>query len=144
MTTTSLNRHQRIWISFRSVPAWVQIWVALILIPVNAAGFFLMDWWSGQMVAWAALFVVATNMPIMYLEGGMSRLMSIPHLIAWIPLELGLIMRLMGEVGAAAPSQPEMLFIVLVLAVNGISLVFDGLDSVRWLRGERDIPGFND
>ena len=30
---------------------------------------------------------------------------------------------------------------LLVLVVNGISLVFDTLDTLRWLRGEREVPG---
>ena len=34
-----------------------------------------------------------------------------------------------------------MYYAILVLVVNAISLVFDLLDSWRWLRGERETPG---
>lgn len=134
-------RLQLIWQSFRSVPLWVQVWVAGILVPANAASFALLHYWSGQAAAWAAVFVVLTNVPIMYIAGGMSRLMSIPHLIAWFPLQMLLVMRLMGEVGPVSLSQGESIFIIVLLIINGISLVFDTLDSWKWLKGEREIPG---
>lgn len=81
------------WHSFGSLPVWVQIWVGAILIPVNAAAFFLLEYRSAQLAAWAALFVVATNLPIMLTECGMSKLMSLPHLLAWGPLLVALIRR---------------------------------------------------
>ena len=135
------SRLALIWHSFRSVPLWVQIWVAGILVPANAAAFLLLDTWSGQMAAWAAGFVVLTNVPIMWLAGGMSRLMSMPHLIAWVPLEAALLLRLTGNAGHAPLAATETVFIVGLLVINGISLVFDSLDSWRWLRGEREVPG---
>ncbi len=33
--------------SFRSLPLWVQLWVGLFLVPVNAAPFLLPDTYSG-------------------------------------------------------------------------------------------------
>jgi hypothetical protein len=129
------------WVSFRSLPLWVQIWVAGILVPANAAPFFLLDFWSARVAAWAAVFVAATNLPIMLREGGMSRLMSIPHLLAWGPLELALVMRMAERAGAGPVSAGEQVFIAVLATVNGVSLAFDALDSWRWLRGERAVPG---
>lgn len=119
----------------------MQVWVGCILIPANVLPFFLLDSWSGRAAALAALFVVATNVPIMWAASGMSRAMSLPHLLAWIPLEVALAMRLSGAVGALPAGQAEIALAVVLLIVNGVSLVFDMLDSWRWLRVERDMPG---
>ncbi|PAV24548.1 hypothetical protein CF392_15685 [Tamilnaduibacter salinus] len=64
--------------------------------------------------------------------------MSLPHLIAWIPLEAYLLVRLTttGYVDATETS-----LAALLLIINGISLVFDTVDSIRWCRGEREVPG---
>lgn len=128
------------WQSFRSLPTWVQIWVGLILAPANAAPFFLLDTWAGQAGAIAALFVVITNGPIMLAYRGMNRALSIPHLIAWIPLEVALLLRAFGLAGAGDPGGAEMALIIVLLIINGISLAFDTLDSWRWLQGERETP----
>lgn len=129
------------WQSFRSLPVWVQVWVGLILVPSNAAAFFLLDYWSGRMAALAALIVVCTNIPIMIIAGGMSKLMSVPHLFAWLPLQLALFLRLTGHAGLSPLSTIEQTFSFALLLVNGVSLVFDSVDSWRWIRGDRVIPG---
>lgn len=134
-------RMQDIWKSYRSLPLWVQIWVALILVPVNAAAFFLLDTWLGVAAAIAAVFVVLTNAPIMWVCRGMSRLMSVPHLFAWIPLQILIPMRLAELVGSGPVSGAEWAFGVILFVINGISLAFDAVDSWRWLRGEREVPG---
>lgn len=131
----------RIWHSYRSLPRWVQVWVGFVLIPVNVLPFLLLDTWSGRAGAAAALLVVATNVPIMWFAGGMSRAMSLPHLLAWVPLEIALALRVSGAAGSLTPSTAEMALAIVLLSINGISLAFDALDSWRWLRGQRDIPG---
>jgi len=128
------------WQSFRSLPAWVQLWVGLILVPANVLPFFLLDTWTGQWAALAALFVLATNGPLMLWYQGMNRALSLPHLVAWIPLEVALILRLVAGAGPQAIATPELALIWVLLIVNGISIVFDVLDSWRWLRGERETP----
>lgn len=133
-----MRKTGEIWRSYRSLPLWVQLWVGLILVPVNAAPFFLLDTWSGRAGAIAAAVVVATNLPIMWIAGGMSKAMSLPHLAAWIPLEIALVWRLSG---AAVSTSAELGLAWTLLIVNGISLGFDLIDSWRWLRGEREIPG---
>ncbi len=134
-------RLTRIWHSYRSLPIWVQVWVGFVLIPVNAWPFFLLDTWSGRAGAVAALFVVATNIPIMWAAAGMSRAMSLPHLLAWIPLEIALALRVSGAVGNLPPATTELALAIVLLLINGMSLVFDAIDSWRWLRGQRDLPG---
>lgn len=135
------SKAARIWHSYRGLPHWVQAWVGFVLIPVNALPFLLLDTWSGRAGAAAALLVVATNLPIMWFAGGMSRAMSLPHLLAWVPLEIALALRLSVGAGSLPPSTAEIALAIVLLSVNGISLAFDALDSWRWLRGQRDVPG---
>lgn len=134
-------RLARILHSFQSLPGWVQVWVGFVLIPVNVLPFFFLGTWSGRAAAMAALFVVVTHVPIMWGASGMSRAMSLPHLLAWMPLEIALTLRLAGAAGGVPPSLAETTLAILLLLVNGISLVFDALDSWRWLQGQRDVPG---
>lgn len=136
-----LDRLLTIWRSYRSLPLWVQVWVGGILVPANAAAFALTNTPSGHWAAWAAAFVVATNVPIMWMEQGMSKLMSVPHLVAWIPLQVFLALRLTGAAGSAPLDQAELVLALMLLVVNGISLAFDALDSLKWWRGERHVPG---
>jgi hypothetical protein len=135
------HRSVQIWHSYRALPAWVQLWVGFILIPANALPFFLLDSWSGRAGAVAALFVMATNLPIMWAACGMSRAMSLPHLLAWIPLEIALALRVFGAAGSLPLSTAEMALAIVLLIVNGISLAFDTIDSWRWLQGRRHVPG---
>ncbi|MBL4714658.1 MAG: hypothetical protein JKY64_09100 [Alcanivorax sp.] len=127
--------------SYRSLPGWVQIWVGLVLTPVNAAGFFLLGTFSGQATALAAVVVVLTNLPIMWHYAGMNKAMSIPHLFAWIPLHVALVGRLVGAYGEGPLELSEWLLAVAVLVVNTISLLFDLVDSWGWLQGDRATPG---
>jgi len=134
------ERLRQSWHSFRRLPLWIQVWVGVILIPVNAVAFFLLDYGIGQIAAMAAAFVVATNIPIMLRERGMSKLMSLPHLFAWIPLLVVLVLRLGDQSGTAPMALVEQVYAAVLVVVNGISLLFDALDSWRWLRGDRACP----
>ena len=136
-----MERLKAIYQSYRSLPVWVQIWVGLILVPVNAAAFLLLGTWLGVAAAIAAVFVVVTNAPIMWVTGGMSRLMSVPHLFAWFPLQVLIPLRMAEMVGSAPVSAAEWWYGLILFVINGISLVFDTIDSVRWFRGEREVPG---
>lgn len=127
--------------SFQSLPTWVQVWVGLILIPINVVPFFMLGTWTGNVAAIASLVVAATNLPIMWMERGMSKLMSIPHLLAWIPLEIALALRVTGHAGTTPMTAHEYLALLLIMGVNGISLWFDTLDALHWCQGDRSISG---
>ncbi|MCI5097892.1 MAG: hypothetical protein MRY77_16390 [Rhodobacteraceae bacterium] len=120
-----------IWQSFRRLPLWVQIWVALILIPVNLIPLVLFLQGAPGWVLIALLSVggMALNLPIMLMERGFSRTMALPHVVLWTPLVLLLIGRL--EEGDA--------LVVLILLVDVVSLAFDYVDAVKWWRGDRAV-----
>ncbi len=136
-----MDRMADIWRSWRSLPLWVQIWVAGILVPVNVLPFFLLESTVGQAGALAALLVLVTNGPLMWVYRGMNKVLSIPHLIAWGPLVIYLLMLLSESGFRADASGMELGLAALLLAINGISLMFDVVDSAKWLAGDRATPG---
>ena len=130
-----------IWRSLRSLPVWVQIWVVGILVPVNVLPFFLLETAVGQAGVVAALVVLATNGPLLWIYRGMNKVLSIPHLLAWGPLEIYLLMLLADSGFRAEAGVVELGLAVLLLVINGISLVFDVIDSAKWMAGDRVTPG---
>lgn len=127
--------HRSLWQSFRRLLLWVQLWMAAILLPANLLSLFLLQYPGARMVAIAAVLALGSNMLLMYGYAGFTRLMALPHLLVWGPLQVMLLMYLMAN----TPTADEVMYICLVLAVNGISLLFDALDSWRWLQGERQL-----
>ncbi len=125
------------WDSFLALPRWVQLWLALVLVPVNLSCLLLLDTSTGRAGALAFAVVVAGNLPIMLVERGMSRLMALPHLVAWFPLLAWLGYSLMSSPGLEGAERG---LAWALLLVNGVSLLFDMSDSWRWLRGERAVP----
>jgi len=71
----------------------------------------------------------------------MNKVLSIPHLIAWGPLEIYLLMLLAGSDFRAEAGALELGLAVLLVVVNGISLAFDVMDSAKWVAGDRATPG---
>ncbi|MGB0505349.1 MAG: hypothetical protein ACPGGK_04060 [Pikeienuella sp.] len=127
-----------IWHSFRAMPGWVQVWVFVILVPVNFAGFLLWDTDVGRMTAIAAIVGIGPNLFVMIWDRGFGRLMALPHLVPWTVLVIWLIVHLTG---ANAPSGGEALFGWSVVAINSFSLWFDYPDAVKWLKGDRAPAG---
>lgn len=72
-----------IWKSYRAMPMWVQLWVGLVLTPVNMASLFFISEPSGLMVAFLANIAMALNMPVILYDRGFSKLMALPHLVPW-------------------------------------------------------------
>ena len=101
--------------------------------------FLYLDTDIGYWTAVAGGLVVATNMPMMFAMGGVTRALSLPHMI-WVPLLIYIFPRIIGS-GALDPSSAEFQLGVTIFVFNSISLAFDFLDSYRWLNGEREILG---
>lgn len=125
-----------IWQSFRRMPLWVQIWVAVILVPVNAASIFFVTQPMGVWIAILAIGGMAPNLIVMAVERGFSRTMALPHVVIWTPLVILLVMMLTG---AAPPEGGYRMFLILLLVVDVISLGFDYIDTLKWWKGAREI-----
>lgn len=131
-----MARLAAIWGSFRRLPVGVQLWVAVVLVPVNAAT---LGFWSapgGTLIAALAVGGMLPNIAIMLAERGVSRLMALPHVLIWTPLVIvvaGFLAdrALVGGVWRA--------WLTLLLAVDLVSLAFDWRDLWRWWRGDRAV-----
>lgn len=122
-----------IWASYRRMPLWVQFWVGLILVPVNILPIVEVLHPGGVLIATLSIGGMLPNLFWMIYERGFSRVMTLSHLVLWIPLCVILIDR-------ALEGQPPMSLILwLVLLVDLISLCFDIPDFVKWLRGARAV-----
>jgi len=122
-----------------ALPIWVFIWVFFILVPANFSGIFLLQYEAGFWVTVLGSIGILVNLPILFMNGGMSKVLAIPHLIFWIPLHFILMDRLLSgtDVGDF-----EQAYIIIILVINTISLVFDLNDANEWRQGKRDVTGF--
>ncbi|MDP2065985.1 MAG: hypothetical protein Q8K38_08460 [Burkholderiaceae bacterium] len=127
---------QLLW-SMGGLPKWVQAWV-LGLIIVNAAAFAFLHSAVGRWTAAAALVVCVFNIPMMLRQQGLTRLLSLPHFV-WFALVAYLATQLFGA--DPLPAGSVRTYALVVLVVNSISLLFDVIEMVRWLRGEREVLG---
>lgn len=72
-----------IWNSFRRLPGWVQVWVGLILVPVNCLPLLFLDAHLGVWVAAFSIGGMLPNLPIMVRDRGLSKRMALPHVVIW-------------------------------------------------------------
>ena len=125
-----------IWASWRRLPLWVQIWVALVLVPVNAASVLYLSAPGGMVLAALAVGAMLMNLAIMIHERGLSKAMALPHLFLWTPLVVYIAWLLQVYSGM---EQSFRLYLWLLLVVDVISLVMDYADAWKWLRGARAV-----
>lgn len=123
-----------IWNSFRRMPFWVQIWVGVILVPVNLMSILFWSSPGAPLIALLAVGGMSINLPIMLLDRGFSKAMAIPHVILWVPLIVVLIWWLSAALDGLYPR-----YLLLLMIVDLISLSFDIPDCLKWLKGDRDI-----
>lgn len=127
------------FLSFRKAPMWVQMWVNFLLSPVNIAAFVIYGMTQHPLAGWAALgftFVLISNMAVLIYERGVSKLTSVPHLLPWLPMQIytGMWLFVWGGMSPLVTQFAWAYFIII-----GISNIFDVYDSLRWLRGEREV-----
>ncbi len=126
-----MNSFLRLNRGMLSLPLAWRLWL-LVLVALNALApiFFL-----PRVEAIATLGAMVVSMGLMTLLthwSGFSRLLGLGH-IAWIPL----LIFLWTQLGSAPASDPFGLWIRAVIALDGVSLVIDASDVVRWLTGDR-------
>ena len=123
-----------IWRSFRAIPLWVQIWIVVLLMPINLATLAFWGQPNGALITVLAIGGMALNLPIMVVERGLSKLMSLPHVLLWTPLVV-IVAVMIG--GPLDPAFKTFLWILLLLDV--ISLAFDFPDIWKWWKGDRSV-----
>lgn len=133
----------RMLVSWTKLPGWVLVWVLGILGPINIAALFFLDTNTGMAALLAMIVAFGGNSFLMISNGGVSKVMAIPHLFAWIPLEIYLLWQLLFTTNIVAGSGEYWLAWLLVI-INGISLAFDVYDTREWRAGNRQLAGFPD
>jgi len=119
--------------SFIALPKWVKFWMMFILGPVNAASLLFLNEPSGGLIATLVLSGVALSVAPVFFIRGFSKALAPGHLVPWTIL-IGLIVFARPEGSAAYRT-----YLNVLLVVNGFSLVFDYVDTYRWLKGDRDV-----
>jgi hypothetical protein len=129
---TFMGRLIQLWQSFRRLPLWVQIWVAVILVPVNMGGFFITDHRLGFWIALALISVLVANCTVLLTQARFSRIMSVPHIAPWGALQIYLLMGLLQQWWTGG----LFVYAVVVFIINAVSLVFDAIDTYKWSQGD--------
>ncbi len=125
-----------IWQSFRRIPLWVQIWVAVILVPVNLLPLAFVNEPYGLWVAVLSIGGMLPNLPIMMLERGLSKRMALPHLVIWTPLVVLVGWILLSD---QVLSDGYRWMLIALLLVDLVSLAFDYVDAAKWQAGDRGV-----
>lgn len=117
-------------------PAWVGVWLKILM----AGGFILpLTLFIWRETRWAALFSVLGNVfntfavQWMYNQMGYVKLLGVPHMLAWTPLVVYLVILARRPTTRVWPRR----ICWVVVAVLSVSLAFDTVDAVRWILGER-------
>jgi hypothetical protein len=121
-----------IWRSFRSMPLWVQIWVGLILVPVNMATIVLITEPCCWLIPVLAIGGMVPNAVLMFVERGFSKAMALSHVVLWVPLLVLLAMDI--KAGSIFAN-----YLIVLFIVDFTSICFDVKDSKDWLKGDRGV-----
>ena len=129
-----INVIKDIWASMRALPLWVQIWVFVILVPVNFATISFLGEPNGVLIACLAIVGILPNVFFIFWERGFSKIMALSHIIFWIPL-----VAFISVTYANFESGPFATFCIILFTVDLISLVFDIKDGLAWFKGDRAV-----
>ena len=115
------------FVNGKGLAAWI-----LLLLAANMVGPLLfINTFEGQVVL-AAFVAGALAQMVMFGAKGFVRLLGIGH-VFWVPL----IPWLWSRLDEFPPSGPFGYWVVAVIILNGVSLLIDVADVVRYMRGER-------
>jgi len=119
-------------------PAWLQVWVtALVVVHLLALLQIARRTESGWRPRYEAIAIItsfvlsAAFMGWLFEQVGYVRLLGLPHLIFWTPVYAWMVIRV-RQLGVSSLFGK---YLVLYLAVAGISLVIDAVDVTRHLLG---------
>lgn len=122
--------------SFSRMPRWIQIWVALWLVPVNLISLVFLDAPSGT---WVACLSIAGMLPNLYLpliERGLGKSMALPHIMPWTLQWFTVIGLLLGDPELGGTYQA---YLWVLLVTNSLSLLFDYPETIAWFKGHKGI-----
>ncbi len=109
---------------------WVA-WVGLLMIANLVAPLFFIETLEAQVALGAMMGGAAIQMVIFKMKG-FVRLLGIGHIL-WIPMVIWLAIGF--DPGHIA--SPFGLWVAAVMILNSVSLLIDGVDVIRYIKGER-------
>ncbi len=115
----------------------VKVWLLLLVAANSVAPLFFLQRVEAQAVV-AAMMISATLMSLLTARFGFTRLLGLGHIL-WVPL-LAFLFTRMDDIPA---SDAFGIWIRVLFVLNGISLVIDAVDVIRYIAGERreTVPG---
>ncbi len=117
-------------------PAWVGIWLNLLLLGAIVLPLALFIWKSTRLTALFTLVagvVGVAGVMALYQQFGYVKLLGLPHIVAWTPLVIYLVYTLRSAQIARAPQ----VIIGIAIATISVSLAFDYVDLLRYIAGDR-------
>jgi hypothetical protein len=109
---------------------WVA-WLALLMTVNMVVPIFFIETLEAQVVL-ATMMVSAALMMFLFAQKGFVRLLGLGHVL-WIPL----IFWLSARVDFASASTELEQWLLAVIVLNGLSLIIDAVDVIRYVKGER-------
>lgn len=136
----NLSRLKSIGVSWLDMKMWVKIWL-FFLNGVFLAAFLYIPSELARVTLVAYVACLPLMLSFMIVQRGLTRLLSLGHLIPWTPLLVYVFLRLFtdsagSQIGAQTSPEIFVFSIVLFICV-AICLVFDFYDLVRWILGHR-------
>lgn len=113
----------------------MQMWIRWLGFVNLIPALFLLKHTQARYVLGAILFIMVTNLSMMFLAGsGLVKALSIPHLFVWVPLVVYLAHQFRSgkiQVGSIVG-----VWLFAVMVTDFISTVFDFRDSAEYLLGD--------
>ena len=120
------------------MPLHWQLWVTLLVVANVVTPIFFLYRLEAQVVL-GTILASMTLMTLLTARFGFTRIVGLGHIV-WIPMLAFLFTRL----GDIPPIDAFGIWIRALFILNGLSLVIDAVDVVRYIAGERNetVPGF--
>lgn len=118
------------------LPQWVQIWINIIvLVPAISVVVLLFDRNTRKAAIVIFLLVGAGMLSVVALHAqlGMVRLLGLGHVIFWTPAAI----YVWRKLASGSLRQPFRVVLWVLFLTLCAALVFDYLDVIRWILGER-------
>jgi len=117
-------------------PEWVMMWVYVLVAGAFVAPVVLLIWKASRkagIITLVASLLAGFGVQMIFEAMGYVKLLGLPHLILWVPIVVFLMAQ---QARGDMPNWPRRI-IWFITAIICISLVFDFIDVVRWILGER-------
>jgi hypothetical protein len=135
-----LSRLEALGVSWLGIKTWVKYWLFALNGVFLAAFFF----WPSE-ISKVSLIAYLATMPlllaIMIVQRGLTRLLGVGHLIAWVPLVIYLLGRVTGDAFGSRLSSESggglYFYTLCLLGFVTVCLACDIYDLIRWFTGAR-------